>query len=329
MNTGAIKPSTLITLYTDMVRIRTIEEALAQKVTAGEIKCPVHLYSGQEAAAAGVCHALKKTDYVYGNHRSHGYYIAKGGDIPSFIAELYGKETGCSYGRGGSMHIIDLNVNVMGTSAMIAGTIPLAVGTALGIQLKNKKDVVVSFFGDSAAEEGTFYESLNFASIHSLPIIFVVENNLYAQHMHILERKSHDRIADIGTHFRIPFSIIDGNDVGIVYQAAMDAVHRVRAREGPAIIECLTYRLRGHVGAIDKVSGTSITDIRDIKEIEYWKKHDPISVFHKKYAKVCALDQTKIISIQNKIDTELNKAFDFAHTSPYPKSSTLTHYVYA
>lgn len=311
-----------------MVRIRTIEEALAEKIIGGEIKCPVHLYTGQEAVASGACNALKRTDYVYGTHRSHGYYIAKGGDIPSFIAELYGKETGCSRGRGGSMHIVDRNVNVMGTSAMIAGTIPLAVGNALGVQLKKQKKVVISFFGDSATEEGTYHESINFATIHALPIIFVVENNLYSQHMHILDRKPHDKIAEIGKYYRIPYKVIDGNDVGKVYSTTLESVARARAGKGPTIIECLTYRLRGHVGAIDNVPGTTITDIRDEKEIARWKRHDPIDYFIKKYTKICPMNSATIESIQKKANGELNHAFSYAYRSPYPKSKTLQNYVF-
>ena len=327
MKNNIINRATLLKLYSDMVRIRTIEEGLANNILSGEIKCPTHLYSGQEAVAVGFCNALKKTDYVYGNHRSHGYYIAKGGNINALIAEIYGKETGCSKGRGGSMHIIDNKVNVMGTSAMIAGTIPQAVGTALAMKLKNKNDIVVSFFGDAAGEEGALYESLNFAKIYNLPIVFVVENNLYSQHLHILERKPHDKIGEIGRYFRIPYKVLNGNNVVEVYKNAQSAVAQAR-NFTPMIIECLTYRQRGHVGAKDDVDGVDTKDIRDKKEIVKWKKRDPIIFFHKKYAKKTGLNTTIIKQIESKVHKEFQSAVNFARKSPFPKPSSINNYVF-
>src|SRR2546422_6513026 len=182
-------------MYVSMLRIRLFEERAAELVDAGEIKTPCHLYIGQEGIAVGVCEALERDDYVWGGHRSHGHYLAKGGNLRAMMAELYGRATGCSKGRGGSMHLVAPEVGILGTVPLVAATIPLAVGAALAARLRREPRVSVSFFGDGAVEEGNFHESMNLAAMHKLPVVFVCENNTYSSHLHLLERRGADNIA--------------------------------------------------------------------------------------------------------------------------------------
>ena len=232
-----------------MVRIRLCEESFVEPILNGEVRCPVHLYSGQEAIATGVCSALSKKDYVFGTHRSHGHYLAKGGGMRELIAEIYGKETGCSKGRGGSMHIISPKIGMVGSAPIVAGTIPLALGAALASNIRREKRVTVSFFGDGATCEGVLYESLNFAALKKLPIIFVCENNLYSTHMSIRECRPENNIYEIGKPFCIQSYRVDGNDVLKVYDISKNAVELCRKDKGPVLIEFVTYRLTRARGA--------------------------------------------------------------------------------
>ncbi len=229
-------------MYRSMMRIRIAEESIAELLENKEIGCPTHLYTGQEAIAVGVCAALTKDDYILGGHRSHGHYLAKGGDVRRLMAELYGKVSGCARGRGGSMHLVAPEVGLLGTVPLVAATIPIAVGAALACKLRGEQRVSVSFFGDGATEEGHFHESLNLAAVHRLPVIFVCENNLYSSHMHISERRAKDNIYKSGEAHGMPGLSLDGNDVVAVYRATVEAVHRARKGEGPTLLECRTYR---------------------------------------------------------------------------------------
>jgi len=269
----------LIKLYKMMVKIRVCEESFVEPILRGEIKCPVHLYSGQEAIATGVCAALKRSDYIFGTHRSHGHYLAKGGDIRELVAEVYGKERGCSKGRGGSMHLICPEYGLLGAAPIVAGTISLALGAALAAQIRKDKRVTVSFFGDGAAGEGVLYESLNFAALKKLPLIFVCENNFYSTHLPIRECRPNSKIADIARPFGVKTRRIFGNDVLLVHETAKEAVFLCRTGKGPVFIEALTYRFRGHVGADDNIQG-SHTDIRPKEEICKWQKR-PIFIIGK------------------------------------------------
>lgn len=271
----SIEQKELLRLYRVMLVIRYAEESIAESVVDGTVKCPCHLYSGQEAIAAGVCSALTHDDFVFGNHRSHGHYLAMGGDLGAMFAEIYGAEYGCARGRGGSMHLIAPENGMMGAAPIVAGTISLALGAALASSINGGKRVAVSFFGDGSTGEGVLYESLNFAALKRLPIVFVCENNLYSTHMSIRECRPDEKIADIAKPFGIANRRVDGNDVLKIYDVARDAVERCRRGEGPVFLECLTYRLRGHVGPDDNIQGTH-TDIRPRAEIERWKLKDPI-----------------------------------------------------
>ena len=314
-------------LYRTMLRIRVCEESLVEHINNGDVKCPCHLYSGQEAVAAGVCAALDEKDYIFGNHRSHGHYLAKGGSMQELIAEIYGKETGCSRGRGGSMHLTAMDIGVLGSAPIVAGTISLAVGAALASRIRKEKKVTVSFFGDGSTGEGVLYESLNFSALHKLPIIFVCENNFYSTHLPIRECRPNENISKVGDMFCLTSYRIDGNDVLRVYETSKKAVDLCKQGKGPVFIECTTYRLRGHVGADDNVQGTH-TDIRPKEEIEKWKKKDPVKKFEKVLIKNKILTVDDIKVIKQKVEKEVDAAYVFANNSPYPETNQLMEYVY-
>ena len=229
----------LVSLYSKMLRIHLIEESLVQPIIDGTIKAPAHLCSGQEAVPVGLCSQLNKGDYIYGNHRSHGHYLAKGGNLNRMIAEIYCKETGCSKGRGGSMHLIDNEQGVMGIVPIVAGTISLALGTSLSSKIRDDKKVTVSFFGDGATGEGVLYESLNFAALKKLPIIFACENNLYSTHLPVEEIRLNTNISESAIPFGVKSYRVNGNDVKEVYNIAKIAIEYCRKGKGPIFIEFL------------------------------------------------------------------------------------------
>ena len=314
-------------LYRTMLRIRYCEESFVEPILNKEIKCPVHLYSGEEAIATGVCAALEKTDYIFGTHRSHGHYLAKGGNMVSLIAEIYGREDGCSRGRGGSMHLIDPELGIMGAAPIVAGTISLAVGAALASFIRKDNRVTVSFFGDGATGEGVLYESLNFAALKKLPIVFVCENNLYATHMPILECRSKNNIYEIAKPFGIETDVIDGNDVLMVYDAGRKAVDKCRRGDGPVFLEFRTYRLRGHVGPDDNIQGTH-KDIRSDEEVELWKKKDPIMKYEKFLLDKRIFSANHLQEIRAEIEQEVQNNFKIALKSPCPQKGELFRYVF-
>lgn len=310
--------------YEAMVRIRLVEDRVAEMVSAGEIYCPCHLYTGQEAVAAGVCAALTKDDWVFSTHRSHGHYIAKGGDIDRMMAELLGKASGCSGGRGGSMHLAEPEIGLPGSSAIVAGTIPLATGAALAFKMRGKDNVSVAFFGDGAVCEGAFYESVNFAALHKLPVIFICENNLYSTHLPITECLANPQIAPKAAIFGIEGKVVDGNDVLAVYDAAAKAIENARAGRGPALIECLTYRWLGHVGPSDDVD----KGLRSRQELESWKKKCPIKRHEKYLVQHNILKQADLKKIRQRVAKRVEAAVDFARRNPYPEVSSLLDHVF-
>jgi TPP-dependent pyruvate/acetoin dehydrogenase alpha subunit len=317
----------LINLYKTMVRIRLCEESLVEPILNGDVRCPVHLYSGEEAVATGVCAALSKEDYVFGTHRSHGHYLAKGGSMGELIAEIYGKETGCSRGRGGSMHIIEPEKGMIGAAPIVAGTISLALGAALASRMRKDKRVSVSFFGDGATGEGVLYESLNFAALKCLPMLFVCENNLYSTHMPIRECRSNLPISHLGKPFGISAFRVTGNDVLKVYETARKAMGLCREGRGPAFIECMTYRLRGHVGPDDNIQGTH-QDIRPEGEIAKWKRKDPIPRFRRYLIGNAIAEKDELASIEQRAQKEVHDAHAFTKNSPHPKESDLGKHVF-
>jgi len=319
--------SFLENLYRTMIKIRLVEESFVEPIVKGEIKTPCHLYTGEEAIATGVCATLNLDDRVFGNHRSHGHYLAKGGSLKKMVAEIYSRKTGCAKGRGGSMHLCAPDVGMMGAAPIVGGTISLAVGSALASKIKKDKRVTVSFFGDGATGEGVLYESLNFASLKKLSIIFACENNLYSTHMPINECRPDSDIYKIALPFDIKSFRVDGNDVLKVYEIAKKSVEMCRSGKGPVFIEFLTYRLRGHVGPDDNIQGTR-TDIRPKSEIEKWRKKDPLKKFKKYLIKNKITDDQKLKSIKKEIEKEVITAHNFAKNSPYPKENELEKYVF-
>ena len=309
-----IPKATLRAMYITMVKIRKFEERTAELISQKEIICPTHLYIGQEAVATGVCSALKKDDWVFSTHRSHGHYIAKGGDIKTMMAELYCKATGCSKGRGGSMHLASPEMGLPGSPAILAGSIPLSVGVALAFSLQEKDNVSAAFFGDGATNEGVFYESLNIAALKKLPVIFICENNLYATHMHISKCLANIDIYKKAKVFKMPGVRINGNDVVEVFKVAKKAIEDARHGKGPTLIECMTYRWRGHVGPdYDSDKG-----IRSKEELDYWMNRCPIKELERLLLKYDFISESEIIKIHESIEKETEEAVVFARESPYP-----------
>lgn len=317
----------LVELYKQMLTIRLCEERLADPILSGEIQCPVHLCSGEEAIAVGVCAALQKQDYIFGNHRSHGHFLAKGGKVEDLISEVFCRDAGCSGGRGGSMHLIDPEIGMLGSAPIVAGTISLATGAALASKIRGDKRVSVAFFGDGSSNEGVLFESLNFAAVNRLPVIFVCENNLYSTHMPIRDCRPNEEIYRIALPFDIPSNRIDGNDILGVYEAANEAVEACRNGTGPFFIECLTYRLHGHVGPDDNIQGAH-TDIRPEEEISKWKQKDPIAKFEKYLLESGAISQEDLKEIQTEISKEIEMAYHSAQQSLFPEEQELMDYVF-
>jgi pyruvate dehydrogenase E1 component alpha subunit len=310
-----------------MLRIRLCEESFVPAILGGEVRCPVHLSTGQEAAAVGVGHALRREDTVFGSHRSHGHYLAKGGELAAMVAEVFCRETGCARGRGGSMHVMDGRVGVVGAAPIVAGTVPLAVGAALGMAMRRARAVSVACFGDGAVGEGTVFESMNLAAVMKLPILFVCENNYYSTHMPIAECRLKRRIADIGAPLGIPGKSIDGNDVLAVYRATTAARARAVSGDGPTFLELRTYRLRGHVGPDDNIQGTH-TDIRPAAEITRWRRRDPIRRFSNYLARNVGFSSTALQRIENTARREIEAAFEAARRSSFPHSEEYADDVY-
>jgi acetoin:2,6-dichlorophenolindophenol oxidoreductase subunit alpha len=311
-------------MYRLMTLIREAEDGIAERVESGEIKCPAHLCVGQEGIAVGVCSALTKDDYVFGAHRSHGHYLAKGGDLRQMMAEIYGRTTGCAKGRGGSMHLVAPEVGILGTVPIVAATIPIAVGAGLASKLRNETRVSVTFFGDGAVEEGVFHESMNLAATLKAPVIFICENNLYSSHLHILERRVKDNIIDSAAAHGMPGEVLDGNDIVAVYAAVSKAVERARKGLGPTFFELRTYRWRGHVGAsYDLDVGVQRKD-----ELQDWKKKDPIASLA-----AMLLEQGKtpkeLEDVRVTARSQVEAAIAFAKQSPFPKPEDLADFVYS
>ena len=268
-----------------------------------------------------------KGDSIFGTHRSHGHYLANGGSLKEMIAEIYGKSTGCSRGRGGSMHLCDPDHGFWGAAPIVAGTISLAAGAALGNSIRNNHSIAVCFFGDGATGEGVLYESLNFAAVKKLPLLFVCENNLYSTHLPIDEIRPNDEIYKIPQPLGIITNRVDGNDALAVYKTAGKMIESCRNGEGPAFLECMTYRMRGHVGPNDNIQGTQ-TDIRSDEEIASWRARDPIDNLKKALLDNEIVDEEELMEIENEINIEIVEAYNFTKESPYSSKSELGDYVF-
>jgi len=314
-------------LFFSMLRIRIIEERIADLYPRGEMRCPVHLCTGQEAVAAGVCGALTPEDYALSGHRSHGHYLAKGGDLRSMMAELFGKATGCCAGRSGSMHLIVPSEGVLASVPILSSTIPIAAGVAFASGLLGQSSrVTVIFLGDAATEEGAFHETLNFAALKRLPIIFVCENNLYSVYTRIDDRQPAGRsVTELARAHAMPAEHGDGNDVLEVFRLAGVGIERARRGEGPTLLEFDTYRWREHCGpSFDNHLG-----YRTEKEFLEWKKRCPIERMEQWLLERRWTSKVEIDAEVGRIEKEFAEAVDFARNSPFPDPETLLQHVYA
>jgi len=312
-------------LYTSMLRIRLFEEKIVELYPEQEMKCPVHLCIGQEAVAVGVAAVLKREDYLFSNHRGHGHCLAKGMDMKALMAELYLRTTGCSRGKGGSMHLVDTSVSIPGTSAIVGGGIPMAVGAALASAMRGDGRIAVVFFGDGAFDEGVYHESMNFAALRRLPVVFVCENNFYATNSPQDARQPLCRIAESASSYGVPGVCIDGNNVLEVLDASLDAAERARSGKGPTLIEAKTYRWKGHVGPeVDHEKGA-----RPMDELFHWMKRCPVRNFEEALLKAGILDDGQTAAMRENIRKEIDEAVEFSKRSPRPEASDLLTQVYA
>ena len=300
-------------LYRALYRIRHTEEEIARVYPTDRIKSPVHLSIGQEAISVGVCAALEPRDVVFGTYRGHALYLARGGSLPAMIAELYGRATGCTRGKGGSMHLIDPACGVMGTSAVVGTTIANAAGYAYALRLRGESAIVVSFFGDGATEEGVFAETLNFAALKRLPLLFVCENNGYAIHTHQNRRQARPDICARASAFGLPAERLDGNDLLALVTCAREVVARIRQGEGPHLLEVTAYRWREHVGP-----GTDYhLGYRTEQEAEPWLAADPVRGVAEQ------VPPEMRARIETEVHREVKEAFAFAEESPFPGANEL------
>lgn len=310
-----------------MYRIRAVEEAIADRYPRGQMRCPVHLSIGQEAIPAVFAETVGITDFCVSTHRGHAHYLAKGGDLTAMISEIYGKATGCSKGKGGSMHLIDLGVNFMGTSAIVGNSIPVGVGLALSAQLKKSDQISCVFLGDGAVEEGVFYESINFAAVRHLPVLFICENNSYSVYSPLSVRQPKGRsIADMVSRMGVTSKAVDGLNLESCYEAMQDAAHAVRHGHAPYFLEFSTYRWREHCGhAFDNDLGYRSKD-----EFYDWLSRDPIAKLEAEFgsedSSVCHDD---VAQMKANVDLEIEVAFAAAEDAPFPSPEEAFRDVYA
>ena len=309
-----------------MLRIRLVEEEIALRYKQEKMRCPVHLSIGQEEIPAVISQSLDKNDYMVSTHRGHAHYLSKGGDLKKMIAELYGKESGCSKGKGGSMHLIDLNVNFMGTSAIVGNSIPVGVGLGLSLKIQNKKNISVIFMGDGAIEEGVFYESVNFAILKNLPVLFICENNFYSVYSPLLVRQPKNRkIYSMVKAMGISSESGKNKDILEKQNLINKAIDYIRNGNGPYFLEFFSYRWREHCGPnYDNDIG-----YRSKKEFLSWKSKDPLRALEKELLLFNKEMKKKIISIQEDIINEINIAFNYAENSKFPTQEQAFQGVYA
>jgi len=302
----------LLEMYEKMVRIRHFEENAIKLFNQGLVRGPMHVYTGEEAVAVGACANLNDDDYITSTHRGHGHCIAKGVKVEKMAAELVGKATGYCKGKGGSMHIADPDIGILGANGIVAGGMGIAAGAGLSAKMRGTDQVAVCFFGDGATNEGAFHEALNMAAIWDLPVVFVCENNLYGLTGPAEEMLSVKDVAARATGYDIPGIVVDGNDVVDVYEAVGEAVKRARQGGGPSLIEAKTYRLKGHFVGDPCV-------YRDDEEVEMWRKKEPIKRYKEQLIENEGIEEAELDAIEAEIEAELEKAVKFAKESPEPE----------
>jgi len=317
---------TLLADLEKMLLIRAAEETVGELSASGEAKCPCHLCIGQEAVAVGVARSLTENDRLYGGHRSHSQFLALGGTPEALLSEVLGKEDGCSKGMGGSMHLYGAEFGFGGSVPIVAGTVPIAVGAALAFKRRGLPHVGVAFFGDGACEEGVVHEALNLASIMKLPVLFVVENNLFSSHLDIHLRQPGNRVARFAEAHGVATEVIDGNDVVAVTEATDRLVGRARRGEGPGFLEAVTYRWRGHVGADENID---VGVRRSAEEITLWKRRDPVARLEAALASGRAVPETTFATMRSRVSERLRAALEQARQAAYPDPAALLDRVYA
>jgi pyruvate dehydrogenase E1 component alpha subunit len=318
-----IERATLHTMYHTMVRIRLFEQRIMELFQQGRLPGFLHVSIGQEAVPTGVCAHLRPNDYISSTHRGHGDVIAKGARLDRMMAELYGKKTGYCKGKGGSMHIADLELGILGANGIVGAGIPIATGTALAFKMRRTDQVAVCFFGDGGANTGAFHEGLNLASVWHLPVVFVCQNNQYAEST---PQRVHQKIKDIAVRavaYDIPGETVDGMDVLEVYRVAGEAIARARGGGGPTLIECKTYRFYGHY------VGDPGTAYRRPEEVEEWKQRDPIVAFRRRLLAEGMATEAELTAIDAAVQGELEAAIRFAEASPEPDPEDALQDIYA
>ena len=314
----------LLDMHRRMVRIRIFEETAGKMMENGKIPGALHLYVGQEAIAAGVMVHLSNEDYITSTHRGHGHLIAKGGEFNYMFAELYGKATGYCKGKGGSMHISNLDLGMLGANGIVGGGPPIAMGAAFSCRFRKTKNVAVAFFGDGASNEGAFHEAANMAGLYKLPCVFVCENNGYGEYTPQANHQAIVDVADRAPGYGMPGVVVDGMDAVAVYEAAGEAIKRARKGAGPTLLECKTYRYYDHVG----VRGMGLS-YRTDEEVEQWKQKDPIANFEARLAEQGVLSADAAAAVHDAVRQEVDEGIAFAESSPSPAPAAVTEDVYA
>lgn len=314
----------LLDLHERMVRIRHFEEEAGKLTEGGKIPGALHLYVGEEAVAAGVMVHLSDEDQITSTHRGHGHLVAKGGGFKPMYAELFGKATGYCHGKGGSMHVSDLGLGMLGANGIVAGSIPIAVGAAFANRYRGTTQVTVCFFGDGASNEGAFHEAANMAALYRLPVVFVCENNLYGEFTAQGRHQAIVDIADRAAGYGMPGEVVDGMDALAVFEAAERCIARARSGGGPSLLECKTYRFYDHVG----VTGMRIP-YRDEAEVDEWRARDAIAAIELHLASTGVLDPDGAAAVHGRVLDEIAEAIAFAESSPMPDVTALTEDVYS
>ena len=307
-------------MFRRMLLIRYFDEAAVELVANAELAGMVHTYIGQEAVAVGACAALRDDDYVTGNHRSHGHPIAKGGDVNRAMAELMGKKTGYCKGKGGSMHLADFSIGILGESGILGSALPVAAGAGLASKLRGNDKVVIPFFGDGASNEGACHEVMNLASVWKLPVVFVCENNQYAVTTSYNESVSVENVSDRAVAYNMPGVLVDGQDVVAMYEAVSEAVTRARAGLGPSLIEGKTYRYRDHSEGLNRIVREPY---RSEEEVEEWKKRDPLDIHRARLISQQIATEAEVTAIEEQAHKAIEDALEFGRESPFPEPEEL------
>ena len=310
-----VDPETLLHIFRTMVKIREFEEAAGRLAEQAKIPGAVHLYVGEEAVAAGVCATLMPADCITSTHRGHGHCIAKGGDVRRMFAELYGRATGYCHGKGGSMHIADLDLGILGANGIVAGGAPIAMGAAFAAKYKRDGSVCVLFCGDGATNEGAWHEAMNFAGLYRLPLVTVVENNHWGEFSRQEAQAPISELYVRAASYGMPGVRVDGQDALAVYEAAREAVERAREGGGPGLIECDTYRFYSHIGKVE-------SDGRPKEELDYWRARDPLGIFRAMLAERSILTAESAERVVEEVRREIDEAVKFAEESPFPDPAT-------